>query len=191
MQILIVNGHPDPESYNKALADAYREGALTSGAAVTQLNLFEMNFDPILRFGYRQRTELEPDLAEAIRLIRQADHIVWVLPMWWYGIPALLKGFIDRTLLPGIAFEYSDHSPLPRKLLKGRTARIIMTADTPRWYDFLFMKRPAINQLKRGILEFCGIRPVKVTYIAPIRHSKEAFRKKWLANVRKLGTERK
>lgn len=186
MQILIINGHPDPESYNKALADAYREGALASGASVTQLNLFEMDFNPVLKFGYRQRTELEPDLVRAIELILQADHLVWVWPMWWYGTPALLKGFIDRTFLPGIAFEYVERSPLPKKLLKGKTAHIIMTADTPRWYDYLLMGRPAINHFKKGVLEFCGISPVKVTYIAPMRNSQEAFRQKWLEKVRRL-----
>ncbi len=67
--------------------------------------MVDLNFNPNLEFGYRQRTKLEPDLIDAIEKIKKADHIVWVFPMWWYGYPALLKGFIDRTFLPGITFD--------------------------------------------------------------------------------------
>jgi putative NADPH-quinone reductase len=107
--------------------------------------------------------------------------------MWWYGYPAIMKGFVDRVFLPGIAFQPVEGKPFPRQLLKGKTARIILTSDTPRWYDWLFMKRPTIRQFKKGTLKFCGIRPVKVTYIAPIRDSDADFRQKWLKKVKALG----
>ncbi|NQZ76685.1 MAG: NAD(P)H-dependent oxidoreductase, partial [Ekhidna sp.] len=118
---------------------------------------------------------------------KQADHMVWILPMWWYGMPALMKGFIDRIFLPGFFFKYQKGNPFPKKLLKGKTARLIITADTVRWYDRWFMRSPLINQFKKGTLEFCGIKPVKVTYIAPIKDSSDAFRTKWLSKVKKLG----
>ncbi|UZR96863.1 NAD(P)H-dependent oxidoreductase [Chondrinema litorale] len=186
-KILIINGHPDKESFNFALADAYINGVSNTAAKVSHINLIDLNFSLNLKFGYRKRTEMEPDLLDALKKIREADHIVWVFPMWWYGYPALMKGFIDRVFLPGIAFEYVEGKAFPKKLFKGKTARIIITADTPQWYDYLFMKRPAINQFKKGTLEFCGISPVKVTYIAPIKTSTAEFRKKWLDRVYKLG----
>ncbi|MEQ8418395.1 MAG: NAD(P)H-dependent oxidoreductase, partial [Arenibacter algicola] len=93
--------------------------------------------------------------------------------------------------LAGIAFKYVEGKTFPEKLFKGKTARLIITADTPRWYDFLFMKSPTINQVKKGTLKFCGINPVKVTYIAPIIKSKESFRTKWLQKVTTLGEELK
>ncbi|MEA5260889.1 NAD(P)H-dependent oxidoreductase [Arcicella aquatica] len=89
--------------------------------------------------------------------------------------------------MPGITFEFVEGSPFPKKLLKGKTARIIITADTPRWYDWLFMRSPALNQFKKGTLEFCGISPVKVTYIAPIRDSTLDFGEQWLKKVYNLG----
>jgi NAD(P)H dehydrogenase (quinone) len=164
-QVLIINGHPDKQSYNYALSEAYLKGASKTDAILTQINIADLDFNPNLKFGYRKRTELEPDLLEAIEKIKKADHIVWVFPMWWYGYPALMKGFIDRTFLPGITFQPIEGKAIPKKLLKGKTARIIITADTPKWYDSLFMKSPAINQFKKGTLEFCGISLVKVTYI--------------------------
>ena len=186
-QILIINGHPDKESYNHALSAAYIEGASTTNAQLTQINIGDLNFNPNLEFGYRKRTELEPDLIDALDKIKKADHLVWVFPMWWFGYPAIMKGFIDRTFLPGITFQPVEGKPFPKRLLKGKTARIIITADTPRWYDSLFLKSPALNQFKKGTLEFCGIKPVKVTYIAIIKDSDSAFREKWLKKVRLLG----
>lgn len=139
----------------------------------------------------RKRTELEPDLLLVIEKIIEANHIVWIFPMWWYSLPALMKSFIDRTFLPGITYEYVSGKSFPKKLLKGKTSRIIVTADTPNWYHNFFMNNPLINQFKKGTLEFCGIKPVKVTYIAPIKNSNVKFREDWLTKIEKLGKENK
>ena len=186
-KVLIINGHPDKESFNFALSKAYYQGAQKTTGQIDILNLSDLEFDPILRFGYRKKTELEPDLLKAIDLIKKADHLVWVFPMWWYGLPALMKGFIDRTFLPGIFFKYQKGKVFPKELLKGKTARLVITADTVRWYDCLFMRSPLINQFKKGTLEFCGVKPVKVTYIAPIKDSSNSFRESWLRKTENLG----
>ena len=186
-KVLVINGHPDIESYNYALSKAYQDGLNDSEAKVESINIADLDFNPNLKYGYRKISELEPDLLDAIDKIKQADHLVWVLPMWWYGMPALMKGFIDRIFLPGFFFKYQKGNPFPKKLLKGKTARLIITADTVRWYDRWFMGSPLINQFKKGTLEFCGVKPVKVTYIAPIKDSSDAFRVKWLEKVKKLG----
>ena len=186
-QVLIINGHPNKQSYNYALSEAYLKGASKTNSILTQINIIDLDFNPNLMFGYQKRTELEPDLLDAIEKIKKADHIVWVFPMWWYGYPALMKGFIDRTFLPGITFEPIKGKALPKKLLKGKTGRIIITADTPKWYDYLFMKSPVINQFKKGTLNFCGINPVKVTYISPIKDSNINYRERWLEKISLLG----
>lgn len=71
----------------------------------------------------------------------------------------------------------------PKLLLKGKTVRLVVTADTVRWYDYLFMRSPLINQFKKGTLEFCGVKPVKISYIAPIKDSTIDFRKYWLKRM--------
>ena len=185
--ILIVNGHPDKESYNWALSESYAKGAIMAEADVETINLIDLKFDPNLKYGYRIPYPLEPDLEEAISKLKWADHIVWFFPMWWYGTPALLKGFIDRTFLPGITFKYRKGKLFPDKLLKGKTSRMVITADTVSWYHSLFMKKPIINQMKKGVLEFCGINPVKTTYLAPVKNSSLKQRQKWLHKVSKLG----
>ena len=190
-QVLIINGHPDKQSYNYELSEAYKKGANKTNAIIDTINISDLDFNPNLRFGYRQRTELEPDLKDSIDKIKKADHIVWLFPLWWAGLPALMKGFIDRTFLPGIAFEFIEGKAAPIGLLKGKTSRIIITTDTPKWYDFIIMKRPVLKQFKKGTLEYCGIGPVKVTYISPIISSTLDARNKWLKKVIELGEKLK
>ncbi len=187
-KVLLINGHPNPNSFNFALAAAYRKGAEQSGAQVQQLNIGELEFSPNLKFGYQKRTELEPDLLAAWEQIQWADHLVWVHPVWWGGLPAVTKGFIDRLFLPGFAFQYREDSIWWDKLLKGKTARIITTLDQPGWFYRLFYGRPSINQLKRSTLQFTGVDPVLVTLFGPIRNSNLARREQMLKQAEKLGS---
>ena len=188
-KVLIINGHPDPGSFNFGIAGAYKKGALTSGAEVQEITIRDLNFNPNLHFGYQKRTELEPDLLDAWEKIKWADHMVWVHPVWWGGLPAITKGFIDRLFLPGFVFEYRENSMLWNNLLKGKSAHIITTLDQPGWYYRVAFGRPSVNQLRRSVLGFCGVKPVKVTYIGPIRNSTPEFRKRWLEKVEKLANE--
>jgi NAD(P)H dehydrogenase (quinone) len=185
-KIAIINGHPNAESFNYALAAAYKEGALLGGAIVQEIVIAQLKFNPNLEFGYRKRTELEPDLLKAWEIIQWADHLVWIHPVWWGGLPAITKGFIDRLFLPGMAFKYRENSLFWDKLLKGKTAHIITTMDQPGWYYRLVYARPGINQLKKTVLQFCGITPVKVTGIGIIKTANETKRLKWLGKVKKI-----
>ncbi|MGE8431056.1 NAD(P)H-dependent oxidoreductase [Chryseobacterium joostei] len=186
-KIVIINGHPNKESFNFGIASAYKKAAVKSGAEIKEIIIADLNFNPNLQFGYQKRMELEPDLIKAWEIIKWADHLVWVHPVWWGGLPALMKGFIDRLFLPGFAYKYRENSVWWDKLLKGKTAHIITTLDQPGWYYWLMYGKPSVNQLKKSTLEFCGVKPVKVTYLGIIRDSKEEQREKWLERVIGLG----
>ncbi len=186
-KILIINGHPNKESFNFALADAYKKGALSAGAEVKEIVIAELQFNPNLQQGYQKRTELEPGLLEAWEKIKWADHLVWIHPVWWGGLPAITKGFIDRLFLPGFAFQYRENSVWWDKLLIGKTAHIITTLDQPGWYYRLMFGKPSVNQLKKSTLEFCGVKPVQVTLLGPIKSSNVDSRKKWLEQTEQSG----
>jgi NAD(P)H dehydrogenase (quinone) len=186
-KILIIHGHPDAESFNSALAGAYKKGAISSGAEVKEIIIRELSFSPNLQFGYRKRTELEPDLLDAQEKIKWAEHLVWIYPVWWGSIPAIMKGFLDRVLLPGFAFKKRENSVWWDKLLTNKSARIISTLDQPAWYYWIVYREPSNHAMKKLTLQFCGINPVKVTTIGPIRLSKEAYRNNWLKKVEQLG----
>lgn len=163
--ILIITGHPNHESLSDHLAKRYAERARECGASVEVMRLSELTFDPILHHGYAKIQPLEPDLIDAQRKIEAARHVVFVYPMWWVGAPALLRGFIERTFLPGWAFKYEEGSAIPRKLLKGRTARVIMTMDSPGYWYRLVYRRAATHSFVQGILKFSGFQRVKATHL--------------------------
>ncbi|NMO95430.1 NAD(P)H-dependent oxidoreductase [Paenibacillus lemnae] len=189
--ILIINGHPDEQSFCTALGDAYESGSRNAGIEVRRLNLGKLDFNPNLQFGYRQRTELEVDLIHAQQQITWADHLVWVYPTWWGSMPAIMKGFIDRVFLPGYAFKYREHSQLWDKLLAGKSARLIITTDTPAWYNRLVYRQAGYRVMKNNVLQFCGINPVRITEIGPVKPSTEKQRSAWLERIGRLGATAK
>lgn len=181
-KVVIINGHPDRESFCHALQRKYKEGVMENGNIVEEIILSDMTFNPILQFGYRKKTELEPDLLRAWDLIKKADHIVWLYPTWWGTVPALMKGLIDRLFLPGFAYEYQEKSVFPKKLLIGKTSEIISTMDTPIWYYKLFYKDIGGRMLRKNIGAFCGLKNIRTTYLATVKNStpdkREFFLKK-------------
>lgn len=190
-KILIINGHPDKEGFCFALAESYKKGADTNGDQCQLVHLIDLKFNSILTHGYRLVSELEPDLQKIQKDILRADHLVFVYPNWWATFPALLKGFIDRVFLPNFAFKYHEKGPFWDKLLKGKTARLIVTMDTPKWYYWLINRNAGHNAMKIGVLEFCGIKPVKISVFAPVKSSDDLKRKKWLDEVEILGKQLK
>ena len=186
-KITIINCHPNSASLCFGLVEAYKKGAIAAGADVKEIVVADLKFSVNLAYGYQKRTDLEPDLVEAWDKITWADHLVWVYPVWWGGLPAIAKGFIDRVFLPGYAFRPRENSVFWDKLLIGKTARIITTLDQPGWYYRLMFGRPSTNQLKKAVLEFCGVKPVRITYIGIVKGSTSEVRAKWIANIERLG----
>lgn len=186
-KVLIIQGNPIANSYGSQLAEVYARGAAESGAEVRELVLAELEFDLNLSGGYKGKQPLEPDLQKAQELISWADHLVFVYPNWWGGMPALLKGFIDRVFLPGFAFKYRKNSPLPEQLLKGKTARLIVTMDSPSVYYRFYLGQPGHQMMKHSILKFCGVDSVRATNITQLRKMPEVARKQWLERVHRMG----
>lgn len=180
MSALIIDGHPNAASLTAALAQRYAEAY----GDATVLALRELDFDPVLHYGYQGEQALEPDLLTAQSLIMEASHIVVVTPVWWGSIPALLKGFFDRAFRPRWAFTY-HRSGLPNGLLAGRSGRIIVVSDSPTWYLAL-VGDTTVRHVRGRILRFCGIAPVKATRLGPVRTSTLQRRAAWLERVARI-----
>jgi NAD(P)H dehydrogenase (quinone) len=188
-RVLVILGHPTTDSLCGALASSYTAAAERAGHDVRRLNLAELSFDPLLRHGYAEPQELEPDLVNAQRQLKWAEHIVFVYPMWWGSMPALLKGFIDRTFLPGFAFKYHKRSPLWSRLLVGRTAELLITMDTPPLFNRLVNRSPGERLMKRSVIQFTGLKSTRATSFGKVRGASDAKRSKWIAKAAKLGSE--
>ena len=181
--IVVIVGNPDSNSYCSSLAESYVKAATEKGHDVKLFKLGDANFDPILHYGHKQPQELEPDLVAIREAILWASHLVFVYPIWWGSIPALLKGFFDRAFLPGYAFRYRKDSVWWDKLLTGRSAHLIVTMDTPAWYYRWIYKMPGHNQMKLTILEWCGIMPIKINSFGPLHGSSAEQRESWRQKI--------
>jgi putative NADPH-quinone reductase len=190
-KIVVILGHPAAGSLCGAMASTYVDSAREAGAEVRLLELGALRFNPVLGTGHDGDQLLEPDLVAAQADLLWAEHLVWVYPIWWGAMPALMKGFIDRVLLPGFAFKYRQGSSLWDKLLLGRTAELLVTMDSPPWYFRWVTRMPGHHQMKKAILEFCGISPVRVHNFGPVRTADAAQRSRWLAHVVRLGMHHK
>ena len=186
-KVLVVLGHPASDSLCAGLAEAYASGARQAGAEVRVLALGELRFDPVLAAGFRAEQSLELDLKRAQAEILWAEHLVWVYPVWWGAMPALLKGFIDRVFLPGFAFRYRKGSTAWDRLLAGRSAELLVTMDSPPWYYRWVTRMPGHVQMKRAILDFCGVGPVRVHSMGPVLGASDARKADWLAQARRSG----
>ncbi len=187
MKITAIDGHPGTDRFVTALMERYLNAASEAGAEVTRYTLRDMKFDPILHEGYKARQDWEPELAAAAKSIQEADHLLLGFPMWWGSQPALLKGFFDRVFLPGYAFKYHENDPMWDRLLKGRSADVFITSDTPEIYLRLFYGAPIFRQMKGQVLGFSGFKPIRQYYFAPIRKQKPQNFERWLNKAERLG----
>ncbi len=177
MTALVIDGHPNPDSLTAAIARRYAEAY----GDATVLAVRDLEFDVNLHLGHRGEQHPEPDIARAQALIEAADHVVVAAPVWWGSIPAMLKGFIDRTFLPGWAFRYRKGG-LVTGLLAGRSARVIITTDSPLWYLQL-VGDTTVRHVRGRVLRFSGFSPVTATRLGPVRGSTLARREAWLEKI--------
>ena len=186
--ILIIQGHPDPagDHFGHALAEAYAKGAGAAGHELKIITVTQLDF-PLLR-SQRDFQDAAPpeDIRQAQESISWAEHIVIIYPLWIGTMPALLKAFFEQVFRPGFAFS-AGSDKWPRKLLKGKSARVIITMGMPaliyRWY----YRAHSLKSLERDILGFCGIAPVKENLIGMVEINNTAKHEKWLKKMYTLG----
>lgn len=189
--ILLILGHPSQNSFCNALLNAYKKGVERTGAICKTIYISELDFDVNLADGYKtgKIVPLEKDLIQAQELISWADHIVLSYPNWWGFMPAVTKGFIDRIFMPDFAFKHHSGKIFPEKLLKGKSLRLLITMDTPKWWFYLIYRASQYQILKDIVFGYVGFDPIKFSTFGFMRKSTEEQRIKWLKKTEKLGTQ--
>jgi NAD(P)H dehydrogenase (quinone) len=185
-RITLVTAHPLDDSFNADLARAWRKGAEAEGAEVLSFNATELEFDPVLRGPQIRPEDDEPDLARLRRAVEESSHITLLFPTWWCGLPAALKGLVDRLFLARWAFRYHEYG-FPIGLLKGCSARWITTMDSPRLWYWIMNRSALEGAVHNGTLRYVGFRPVRKTIIYGARTLNDSARQKWLVRAEGLG----
>ncbi len=132
MNALILYAHPCDASFNHAVLEQVQRGLRDGNHSFRVIDLYKEGFDPALKFGgERKRSELASDweTARYREWIKEADRLILIYPVWWYGLPAILKGFFDRVFVSG--FAYSSAGGRPKGLLVGKSAWAVYTIDSP------------------------------------------------------------
>ncbi len=187
LDILIFCAHPDQDSFALALATQYYEGVKNTGGNAKLYNLASLDFNPNLTRDKKYGGYMEPVLKQIQQEILDARHLVFVYPNWWSTFPAILKGFIDRIFIKGYAYDFKDNNPIRIPLLKGKTARVIVTMDSPIWYYKWIIGAPGHKAMKKAMLEYCGIKPVRFTNFSPIKNTDTKRREHYLKKAYLLG----
>lgn len=192
-RILVVVGHPLAGSLSHELAEHYVQAARAAGAQARVRDLCENQpTSPSDRASLRSvrdddRSWLEPLVAADLADLEWAQHVLIVFPQWWGLYPAVLKAWVDRTFVSGVTYR-----SLPgyrwEPLLTGRTARLIMTFDVPRWYNLLVYRDAAIAALRHATLGYCGVRTIGVSRFSPVKTSTAELRARWATQVAAFGS---
>ncbi len=190
-RILIIIGHPDPSPKRlcRALADSYADGAQSANHHVSRIDIAALDFPFLRTIEEFQSGKVPASLGEAAQAIRNADHIVFIFPLWLGTMPALLKAFLEQLMRPGIAFAYPEagKTGFAKTLLKGRSARVVVTMGMPAFFYRLWYLGHGIAGLRRNILNFGGIAPVRETLLGMVEGVTDAKRHQWLKKMRELG----
>jgi NAD(P)H dehydrogenase (quinone) len=191
-KVYLILAQPSKASLSHASFESIKKGLETAGHEVKTLDLYEENFNPVLVFNENKRKrdlQYDPETQIYREAITWADHLIFVFPIWWSGMPAILKGFIDRVFAKGFAYEYDKNSNMIG-LLKGKTAWIVTHYDAPdivRFIPFIIHDYGVV--LKNQVLKSCGFTKVKYYSISSLIGSTSEKRNKWLRKLYELGSK--
>ena len=190
MKILIILGHPDKKSFNRAIANECKKRLIENGHSVMFHDLHEEKFDPIIT-----ATEI-PKNGEFNELIKKhcddltkSDGIIIVHPNWWGQPPAILKGWIDRVIRPGVAYEFEDGDNgegIPVGLLKAKTGIVFNTSNTNEKRENEIFGDPLETIWKNCIFDFCGVKQFERKIYRVVVTSSLEQRLQWLKETRGL-----
>lgn len=187
---MIIQGHPDAAGGHlcHSLADSYASGAESAGHRVMRVDVATLDF-PLLRSQAAFETAPMPEgLRGARDALIAADHVVMLFPLWLGTLPALMKGFLEQLLRPGLAFLPGEDVEA-QALLTGRSARLVVTMGMPAWAYRYYYLAYGVRCIDHGMLGFAGMTPVRHTYFGRVDAAPAETRARWLLQMRRLGEQ--
>ena len=188
MRVLTILAHPQPGSFNHAIAKAALSALETGGHEIIFHDLYAEGFDPLLRSEEIPKgAQIDEALARHCRDLAEADGIIVVHPNWWGMPPAILKGWVDRVVRPGVAYEFLEGDGgegVPRGLLRARKALVFNTSNTEAKREQEAFGDPLQTLWKNCIFGLCGLEDFSRKSYGVVVTSTVAERRAWLDDVR-------
>ena len=190
MKILVILGHPDINSFNHAVADVAVQALEKNGHAVMFHDLYEENFDPVLPAHEIAHGAILSTYVELhCRDVAAADGIIVIHPNWWGQPPAIVKGWVDRVLRPGVAYRFLEGDSgegIPAGLLKAKCAVVLNTSNTPEKREIEAFGDPLEMLWKKCVFDLCGVKKFHRKMFRVIVDSTMEQRQKWLGEVKEI-----
>ena len=188
MRVLTILAHPHPGSFNHAIAEAAVAALEASGHEIVFHDLYAEGFDPLLSSEEIPKgAQIDEALARHCRDLAEAEGIIVVHPNWWGMPPAILKGWVDRVVRPGLAYEFLEGDSgegVPRGLLRARKALVFNTTNTGAKREQEAFGDPLQTLWKNCIFGLCGVEDFRRKSYGVVVTSTEAERRAWLDDVR-------
>jgi putative NADPH-quinone reductase len=193
MKISIILAHPDPKSFNHAIAKTAIDALKKNGHEVIIHDLYAEKFDPVLPANeIPQNAALPEYIKKHCKEISEADGIIIIHPDWWGQPPAILKGWIDRVIRPGVAYKFlegDDGEGVPIGLLKAKAAVVFNTSNTPSEREAAIFGDPLETLWKNCVFGLCGVKIVQRRMFGVVVTSSDDERRGWLREVREIVDE--
>jgi len=188
-RILVIQGHPDPAGHHlgDALAEAYLAGAKAAGYETRQIDVARVDFPLLTSKEEFEHGTPPPGIQAAQDDLRWADHVVFFYPLWLGALPARLKGFLEQVLRPGFV-NWDAHAGLKGRTLRGKSAHVVVTMGMPAFVYRWYFGAHSLKALKKNILGFCGMRPIRQTLIGMVE-GKNFPRARWIERMQAAGKE--
>ncbi len=190
LKISLILAHPNPASFNHAIAQATLQTLQHRGHRVHYHDLYAERFEPLLP---AEEINRDPHLPESLqdhcRELSQADGVIIVHPNWWGQPPAILKGWLDRVLRPGVAYQFLEGDGgegVPQGLLRAQAALVFNTSNTPRPRELAVFGDPLETIWKNCIFGLCGVSEFFRRNFEVVVTSTPAQRKEWLREVQEI-----
>lgn len=186
MKKTIIISHPWNKSFNHAIANRIRDLLTSKGENFHLIDLYNDQFDPALGEQdlkrFKDGVAIDPQVVKYQNILKETDELVMVFPIWWYSMPAILKGFIEKAMLKNFSYTETP-TGLKGKLTHIKRTTIITTSESPTWY-LKFIKGNFIEKVfKKGILRDIGIKNVQWINFPNIKKSSQKMREAFLENL--------
>jgi NAD(P)H dehydrogenase (quinone) len=192
MHVMVVLAHPRLDSLNAAVCEALCDGLRETGHTIDLADLNAEGFDPVLRGPELDQLGTGPSCKDVVayqKRVLLADALAFIFPVWWFGLPAILKGFIDRVFQEGFAFKFTSRGRACG-LLAHKNALVICTAGaSSSLYRLFRFGRPLEKTFVEWTLKTCGIRTVRQVIFHDVKNVNAATRARYLKQVKRLGRE--
>lgn len=193
MKTVIVYNHPYDGSFCHAILERMKQSIIDAGNEVDMIDLYKDNFNPVMTdkdlLGFVKHQPVDQQAIQYMERLKQADHIVFIFPIWWELMPAQVKGFLDKVIFPGMLYDYTKSGyGMKTRLHNVKSVKVITTMNTPKsMYRFIY-GNAIYKAMIKGTFRKIGLKNIKWICFNMVKESSLDTRKKWLKKVEKEST---